>query len=415
MLPPERPRPEEAPLNSYDHARARLVSSDLSQQELFEIAASRPDLHVEIARHPAAYPALLDWLGTVGEPAVQQAVAARADLATSPAAHGSGSAHQRPEPPSAPSWYESAPSYGRAPLRPGQPAGPPPGGTWPSTPTWQDQNVHQASPGVDPQDPARPGDPQATAPARTPRRTGLWVAVAVLAVALVVGIVFFLRDANADDSPETGDAPADSAPENPSDQPGSPGDMPLEFGEVVLEPGVIPVGSEGARSRNEGGAVVSVYLDFSCGLCADFNDLHVDTLRELTSGGDVTAEYHPIAILDTTDDHTGFSTRAAQAAAAVAHTSPDHFLDFVDAMFAAAGDDPSPDDETILVAAEAAGVPETTVERFWDAEYAEWVAEATELADAEGVYGTPTIRVDGQQLVDWTDPAAITDAVADAG
>ena len=45
--------------------------------ELGRIAAQRPDLRLAIAQHPAAYPALLDWLAAQGDPQVVAVVAAR--------------------------------------------------------------------------------------------------------------------------------------------------------------------------------------------------------------------------------------------------------------------------------------------------------------------------------------------------
>jgi len=48
-----------------------------SQAELLDIVSSRPDLRPAIALNPNTYPGLLDWLGTLGEPAVDAALASR--------------------------------------------------------------------------------------------------------------------------------------------------------------------------------------------------------------------------------------------------------------------------------------------------------------------------------------------------
>lgn len=45
---------------------------------LYELAISDPQLRPQIAAHPNAYQGLLDWLGTLGDPAVDAALAARA-------------------------------------------------------------------------------------------------------------------------------------------------------------------------------------------------------------------------------------------------------------------------------------------------------------------------------------------------
>ena len=44
---------------------------------LAELAASAPEARRYIARHPAAYPGLLEWLGSLGDPAVNQALRER--------------------------------------------------------------------------------------------------------------------------------------------------------------------------------------------------------------------------------------------------------------------------------------------------------------------------------------------------
>jgi len=46
-------------------------------QVLADIAALRPDLRVAVAGNPSTYPGLLEWLGSLGEPAVDAAIAAR--------------------------------------------------------------------------------------------------------------------------------------------------------------------------------------------------------------------------------------------------------------------------------------------------------------------------------------------------
>src|SRR5665647_3635078 len=44
---------------------------------LADLAASAPEARRYIARHPAAYPGLLEWLGSLGDPAVNQALRER--------------------------------------------------------------------------------------------------------------------------------------------------------------------------------------------------------------------------------------------------------------------------------------------------------------------------------------------------
>lgn len=60
-----------------DVARAHLAQTDITGEELAEIAAHHPSLRVLVAAHPNTYPALLTWLGVLGDPAVDGVLAAR--------------------------------------------------------------------------------------------------------------------------------------------------------------------------------------------------------------------------------------------------------------------------------------------------------------------------------------------------
>jgi len=66
----------------------RAADPAASGEDLARIAATRPDLHAALAANPATYPALLDWLRALHDPAVDRALDARssAAAATPPAA-----------------------------------------------------------------------------------------------------------------------------------------------------------------------------------------------------------------------------------------------------------------------------------------------------------------------------------------
>ena len=94
-------------------------------QVLADIAALRPDLRVAVASNPSTYPGLLEWLGSMGEPAVDAAIAARRaaiqqtqQMPTLP-----------PAAPPAPSWAGQPAAQAPAPMvTPGYPGMPPQGG-----------------------------------------------------------------------------------------------------------------------------------------------------------------------------------------------------------------------------------------------------------------------------------------------
>ena len=60
------------------HPRAdEAADPATSAQALHEIATTIPELRAAVAANPSAYPELLDWMGQLGESAVDAAIAAR--------------------------------------------------------------------------------------------------------------------------------------------------------------------------------------------------------------------------------------------------------------------------------------------------------------------------------------------------
>jgi len=58
-------------------ATRAVIDPTTSSQDLMSIAQAQPTLWAQIASHPNAYPALLDWLDRQGDPSVSQVVARR--------------------------------------------------------------------------------------------------------------------------------------------------------------------------------------------------------------------------------------------------------------------------------------------------------------------------------------------------
>ncbi|MFC4553767.1 DsbA family protein [Georgenia faecalis] len=185
---------------------------------------------------------------------------------------------------------------------------------------------------------------------------------------------------------------------------------------TALATGGIPVGASGAAgSENEDVPVVDIYLDYQCHWCAVFEQTNAEALDTLATSGEATIVYHPIAILDGSD--TGFPMRAAQAAAVVADQAPEQFTAFNVAVFAAQGPEGGVplSDEQIAEAALSAGVPQEVVDSFGGDAFRDWVKASTAQATEDGVSGTPTIRIDGEDMGgDWQQPGALETAVAEA-
>lgn len=69
---------------SLEGALALLNGSAVTAQDLADIAVAYPALRPQVASHPLAYPELLTWLSMLREPAVDAALAARADRGAAP-------------------------------------------------------------------------------------------------------------------------------------------------------------------------------------------------------------------------------------------------------------------------------------------------------------------------------------------
>ncbi|NCD17211.1 MAG: disulfide bond formation protein DsbA [Actinobacteria bacterium] len=189
--------------------------------------------------------------------------------------------------------------------------------------------------------------------------------------------------------------------------------------------GGIPVGSSlEAGTTNEGAPEVSVYLDYTCSYCGQFEAVNAADLETLAAGGEATVRFHPVAILDGSDGaYTDFSGQAVNAAATVAEYAPAQFLDFHTELFtlwdaavqeavdagASAVEEPTVAD--IQATAAAVGVPQDVVERIPDGEFADWVAATTRQFGRDGFQGTPTVLVDGEEFLGWPEAGALADEV----
>lgn len=143
---------------THDPTAAALDDPSTSPAELARLAAERPDLRARIAAHPAAYPELLGWLAAQGDPAVAAAVAARG---AAPQQAAQPTVQPAVQPAAQPTVQPATPDAFPSPTGPVAAVVP------------QD--------GVDA--PGAEFAPVGAQPRR--RRTGLWVGVAVAAVAVV--------------------------------------------------------------------------------------------------------------------------------------------------------------------------------------------------------------------------------------
>jgi protein-disulfide isomerase len=189
-------------------------------------------------------------------------------------------------------------------------------------------------------------------------------------------------------------------------------DAPGVTGEVVVpanvDEGAIPIGADDAP------VTTTIYFDYMCPACGQFEAANGDELDRLLEAGDVRVELRPISFLDETSMGAEYSTRSANAVATVADGSPQDVWSFHQALY-----DEQPEegttglsDEEIAQIALGSGVPDEVVDRFNERTYDGWVAQVTQGAFDSGVEGTPTVLINGEEFQgDLYSSGALTEAI----
>jgi protein-disulfide isomerase len=186
--------------------------------------------------------------------------------------------------------------------------------------------------------------------------------------------------------------------------------------------GAVPANTGGPASstiaRGAAGApvIVTLYEDFQCPICNEFEKQSGKTLESLVAKGTITLQYRPIAFLDRAST-TKYSTRALNAAACVVNAEPTVYPAFHDLLYANQPAENSaglPDSRLISLAQQAgAGDLSSCIK---DQTYQGWTVRVTDQSSKDGVNGTPTVLVDGkafsQPPTDAQLVAAITAAQA---
>ena len=146
-------------------------------------------------------------------------------------------------------------------------------------------------------------------------------------------------------------------------------------------------------------AVLTVYEDFLCPICGNFEQVVGSTVNNLIDTGAVAADYHMVAILDR--GNRDYSSRAGAAAYCVADQSVDAFRRFHAALYAQQPSEQGssfPDNARLIEIARESGAGGNTADCINSGKYIDTVKS---MADAAGIKGTPTIRINGQ---DWNPP-----------
>jgi len=224
------------------------------------------------------------------------------------------------------------------------------------------------------------------------RRRTLVVSLSVLAVLAVVIAIAVVTQSRRD---TTGEAT------------GSPSGAVSTYG--------LPYGEAGAPVS------ISIYEDFMCPYCGQFEAGSRETLVKYVDQGDVQVEYKVLSFLDRASNGTNYSTRAMNALGVVLDSAgPEVAKGFHDLLFVnqpEEGGDGLSDEELVGFAVEAGATEADVAGPIESLKFEQWVKNATDAASKADVATTPTVMVDGEviEIGTFEDlPAMLTEAIESA-
>lgn len=154
---------------------------------------------------------------------------------------------------------------------------------------------------------------------------------------------------------------------------------------------------------------VDLFFDPHCPYCGIAERAIGEDIVELVNNDTIEMYYTPVAFLDQMSQGTRYSTRATNAIITVAEKSPEHFSDYMKAIYA---EDFQPSEgstyinvtnEQLANLAKEVGVDEEVANLIPNEHYNEWIAKQTERqteredlfskTDKNNAFGTPAIFI----------------------
>jgi protein-disulfide isomerase len=159
---------------------------------------------------------------------------------------------------------------------------------------------------------------------------------------------------------------------------------------------------------------IKLYEDLQCPICKEFEAATGEQTQAAIAAGKVKVDYHMVAFLDRAST-TNYSSRALNAAMAVLSTAgPDAFMKFRTIAFDNQPEEGSagvPDSTLIDWAVQAGADKDQVTPLINGNDYHQWVLNATDQMSKDGVNGTPTVFINGQNQ--GSNPQVAAQAVLD--
>lgn len=218
--------------------------------------------------------------------------------------------------------------------------------------------------------PGRPNPLAAAQRAERNRKIAIQVGVTAVLVALVaaIGIGLAVRNSGSD---YDGPVPA-----------------------AATENGAIRIGQPDAP------ATVRIVADMQCPVCKQFEADHSELLQQAVADGTAQIEYNIVGYLDNMSTNR-YSTRSANASYCVADQGTEKYPAWLELMFRKQppeGGAGLSNEELIDIAREAGYTDPAVGECITDGTYEDFVAAMSDESLSEGIDGTPTVFVNGEQV-----------------
>ena len=144
---------------------------------------------------------------------------------------------------------------------------------------------------------------------------------------------------------------------------------------------------------------VVVYEDFQCPFCKQFEDSAGDFLKQSVVDGDITLEWHPLAVLNNVSKDE-YSTRSLNAAACVLDsTDIKTYIAMHDLLFANQPDEQTKGLSNARLAALAKQAGAGDQKSCINARvFGPWTKKVSDDAISDGLRSTPTIAISGRKV-----------------
>ncbi|ORC25082.1 disulfide bond formation protein DsbA [Rothia nasimurium] len=248
---------------------------------------------------------------------------------------------------------------------------------------------------------------------KTSKSSTRWIQFTVLGViALIVAIVaVVIINGNRNKIPDAGPVPssanqyggivltADSIEQNTSTEAerdsNSLGESTATYKAADGTDTKMPLGVALPEEADNNGEPVrlTIFQDYNCVHCAQFEAENADAIAELVASGDITLEIRNLTFLDA-NSPTLYSARANNVAYSVANqVSTEDFLNFQKEIFTHQGQGGLSNEELVAIAEKyGADVKDDVANNTWRP----FIQTVTLESSTNGISGTPTVFADGE-------------------